>query len=211
MRETAARIDSISALAHPWTEASAGHWVFRNRSWLPVPLGVVAVVFAPAVADWRLLYAGALCIVAGEAIRLWAVRHIGVVSRTRTTRIGPLVTSGPYAHTRNPLYVGNWLLWTGFALSSSLRWMVPLSWAVFALQHTFVVQWEEYLLAQRYPASYGRYTGAVSRWLPRLSRIALRVPDRRPYPWSDVMFSERGTLMAIAVVAMLLLARRLMV
>jgi protein-S-isoprenylcysteine O-methyltransferase Ste14 len=157
------------------------------------------------------VYAGAFCILAGEALRLWAVRHIGVVSRTRTTRLGPLVTSGPYAHTRNPLYVGNWLLWTGFALGSSLRWMVPLSWAIFALQHSFVVHWEEQLLAQRYPSSYGRYAGVVSRWWPRLSRIGMHVPYRHPYPWSEVMFSERGTLGAIVLVAILLLARRLVV
>jgi protein-S-isoprenylcysteine O-methyltransferase Ste14 len=208
MRETA-RVESIPVLGPTWPEATVGHWVFRNRSWLPVPLGVAAVVFAPTAIDWRLVYAGALFIVAGEALRLWAVRHIGVVSRTRTTRLGPLVTSGPYAHTRNPLYVGNWLLWTGFALGSSLRWMVPLSWAVFVVQHAFVVQWEEQLLVQHYPASYGRYAGVVSRWWPRLSRIGMRVSYRHPYPWSDVMFSERGTLVAIALVAMLLLARRL--
>jgi protein-S-isoprenylcysteine O-methyltransferase Ste14 len=207
MRETA-RLDTVATLGHLWPETSAGHWVFRNRSWLPIPLGIAAVFFAPAVVDWRLVYAGALCIVAGEALRLWAVRHIGVVSRTRTTRLGPLVTSGPYAHTRNPLYLGNWLLWTGFALGSSLRWLVPLSWAVFAVQHTFVVQWEEQLLAQRYPSAYGRYAGVVARWVPRLSGIGMRVPYRRPYPWTDVMFSERGTLMAIALVAMLILARR---
>src|SRR4030095_5740293 len=189
MRATA-RIDSIAALGPPWPERSFGQWVFRNRSWLPVPLGVAAVVFAPTAIDWRLVYAGAFFILAGEALRLWAVRHIGVVSRTRTTRLGPLVTSGPYAHTRNPLYVGNWLLWTGFALGSSLRWMVPLSWAIFALQHSFVVHWEEQLLAQRYPSSYGRYAGVVSRWWPRLSRIGMHMPYRHPYPWSEVMFRE---------------------
>ena len=209
MREPAV-VDNLAVLRQPWPDASIGHWVFRNRSWLPVPLGILAVVFAPGAADLRLIYAGACCIVAGEALRLWAVRHIGVVSRTRAIRLGPLVTSGPYAHTRNPLYVGTWLLWTGFALGSSLRWMVPLSWAVFAVQHSFVVQWEEQLLAQRYPASYRRYAGAVSRWIPRLSRRAMpAAPYRHPHPWSEVMFSERGTIAAIALVAMLLLVRRL--
>jgi protein-S-isoprenylcysteine O-methyltransferase Ste14 len=200
------------ALARPWPETPIGLWLFRNRSWLPIPLGIVAVVFAPGASDLRLVYTGALCIIAGEALRLWAVRHIGVVSRTRTTRLGPLVTSGPYAHTRNPLYVGNWLLWTGFALGSSLRWMVPISWAVFAVQHAVVVQWEEQLLARRYPASYRRYARVVSRWWPSLSRVRTpAVPYRYPYPWSDVMFSERGTLAAIALVVMMFVMRRLIV
>jgi len=93
------------------------------------------VALKPASLDPRGVYAGAACIVAGTALRLWAVRHIGVASRTRTNNLGPLVTSGPYAHTRNPLYMANWLLWTGFALASSLRWMVPVSWVVFAVQY----------------------------------------------------------------------------
>jgi protein-S-isoprenylcysteine O-methyltransferase Ste14 len=211
MREPAL-IQTPPVLERSWPEAAIGLWVFRNRSWLPIPLGIAAVVFAPGASDLRLVYVGALFIIAGEALRLWAVRHIGVVSRTRTTRLGPLVTSGPYALTRNPLYVGNWLLWTGFALGSSLRWLVPVSWAVFAVQHSVVVQWEEQLLAQRYPASYRRYARAVSRWWPRLSQSSTHaLPYRYPYPWSDVMFSERGTLMAIALVAMILIVRRLIV
>ena len=210
MREPAL-VHNTHALERSWPEAAIGLWVFRNRSWLPIPLGIAALVL-PGAPDLRLVYAGALCIIAGEALRVWAVRHIGVVSRTRTTRLGPLVTSGPYAHTRNPLYVGNWLLWTGFALGSPLRWMVPLSWAVFAVQHSVVVQWEEQLLAQRYPASYRRYERAVSRWWPRLSRMGTpAVPYRHPYPWSEVIFSERGTLAAIALVVMLFLVRRLIV
>ena len=208
MREPAI-VQETPAIARPWPEGSIGLWLFRNRSWLPIPLGIIALVLAPRAFDLRLVYAGALCIIAGEALRLWAVRHIGVVSRTRTTRLGPLVTSGPYAHTRNPLYVGNWLLWTGFALGSSLQWMVPLSWAVFAMQHAAVVQWEEHMLAQRYPASYRRYAGAVSRWWPSLAQSTHAVPYRYPHPWGEVMFSERGTLAAIAFVVMLFVVRRL--
>src|SRR4029079_16608763 len=120
MREPAL-IQTPPVLERSWPEAPIGLWVFRNRSWLPIPLGVAALVL-PGAPDLRLVYAGALCIISGEAPRLWPVRHIGVVSRTRTTRLGPLVTSGPYAHTRNPLYVGNWLLWTGFALGSLPPW-----------------------------------------------------------------------------------------
>ena len=53
MREPAV-VDNLAVLGQPWPEASIGHWVFRNRSWLPVPLGILAVVFAPGAADLRL-------------------------------------------------------------------------------------------------------------------------------------------------------------
>ena len=50
-----------------------------------------------------------------------AVHHIGVISRTRSDRLGPLVASGPFALVRNPLYLGNIALWVGFALTARLR------------------------------------------------------------------------------------------
>ena len=55
---------------------------------------------------------------AGELLRFWAVRHIGVISRTRSDRLGPLVETGPFALIRNPLYLGNIALWVGFTLSA---------------------------------------------------------------------------------------------
>jgi protein-S-isoprenylcysteine O-methyltransferase Ste14 len=195
--------------SHPATdETRLGFWIFRNRSWLPMPLVLALVAIKPDTVDPRRVYAGAALIVAGTALRLWAVRHIGVASRTRTSNLGPLVTSGPYAHTRNPLYMANGLLWTGFALASSLRWMVPVSWVVFAVQHVIVVRWEEQRLAECYVGSYRRYVRDVPRWWPRLSSDRTS-PAQHRYSWIEVLFSERGTMVAIALVALLLTVRYL--
>ena len=71
--------------------------------------------------------AGVALTAAGELIRLWGVRHIGAVSRTRSDRLGPLVDTGPFAVIRNPLYVGNILIWAGFALSARLVWLAPIA------------------------------------------------------------------------------------
>jgi len=188
-------------------ETPLGYWLFRNRSWLPVPLLLAMIVLQPRAVDPTRVVVGAVCIVAGEVLRLWAVRHIGVVSRTRTMSVGPLITSGPYALTRNPLYVANFLLWTGFALASSLDWMLPLSWAVFALQHATVVRWEEQLLASRYPSTYPGYARVVPRWWPRVATV--RVPSSAPHPWGEVLFSERGTLVALVVISVLLVAKEM--
>ncbi len=57
---------------------------------------------------------------AGELLRLWAVRHIGVISRTRSDRLGPLISTGPFGWVRNPLYIGNLALWSGFTVSAGL-------------------------------------------------------------------------------------------
>src|SRR6185436_9965425 len=106
----------------------AGGWLFRRRTSIPLPL-VLALLVIPAgpTAEPAVMVAGGAAIVtAGEALRLWAVRHIGVVSRTRSDRLGPLVSTGPFRFVRNPLYLGNIALWAGFAVSARLPWLVPI-------------------------------------------------------------------------------------
>src|SRR5436309_1729922 len=65
-----------------------GGWLFRQRSWVPLPL-VAALLLIPSPLDsagtparssWTI---GLLVVAAGEGLRLWAVHHIGAISRTR--------------------------------------------------------------------------------------------------------------------------------
>jgi protein-S-isoprenylcysteine O-methyltransferase Ste14 len=187
-----------------------GAWAFRQRSWLPVPLGIGVVVLRTGESDgpWPLLL-GTMLVVVGELLRLWAVRHIGTISRTRTsTRQGPLITSGPFSLVRNPLYLGNWLIWSGLVVASRLLWMLPIAWAVFALQYGTMVIWEEARLRSMFGRQYDRYIRDVPRWVP--ARPGDLAPLRTRHPWRAVAFSERGTLMAIALVASLLAVKALL-
>jgi len=138
-------------------------------------------------------------VASGELIRLWAVRHIGVVSRTRSERLGPLVASGPFARLRNPLYVGNIGLWVGFAASAGLVWVIPPIALLLAFEYHTIVRWEERLLEERLGDTYREYAARVPRWRPLTSPVS-RNPQvsSRTFSWPDTLFSERGTLMAIA-------------
>jgi hypothetical protein len=142
----------------------------------------------------------------GEAIRLWGVHHIGAISRTRSDRLGPLVSSGPFALVRNPLYAANIVLWAGFALSASLPWMVPVVLLVLGLEYHAIVRWEERLLESRRGDEYRAYAARVPRWFPTLQHdgrtsASSAVPG---FSWRDTFFSERGTLIAIAIGYLLL-------
>jgi protein-S-isoprenylcysteine O-methyltransferase Ste14 len=201
-----------------------GGWLFRHRTAVPVPLALLLffVRVGRASFPWTLMLGGVVLTLAGEALRLAAVRRIGVISRTRSERLGPLVASGPFAHVRNPLYVGNVLIWTGFAVTAGLPWLALLFGILLVLEYHAIVRWEEQLLASKYGASYDAYRAAVPRWLPRLSAWHQPAPipcqsvpgtansrsvpgtDPHGFSWRETLFSERGTLIAIAVGYLLL-------
>ena len=187
------------------SEAPAGAWLFRYRSFLPVPLALILLLVRKGQVGGTLIVAGGILLVgAGQLLRLWAVRHIGTISRTRTTRYGPLMTAGPYAVVRNPLYVGNWLLWTGFTLWSRLLWMLPVAWLVFFVQYRAIARWEASFIRSKYTTAYDDYARQVRAWLPRWPPTSALRPLLPLHPWREVFFSERGTLLAVAVMAILL-------
>src|SRR5262245_43981034 len=184
-----------------------GGWAFRQRSWLPVPLALVLVFvsWSASGSSW-VAWAGGVLVAAGLGVRMWGVRHIGTISRTRATRQGPLITSGPYAIVRNPLYVGNAAMWTGFVLLARLLWMLPIAWLVFAVEYGAIAAWEEARLRVHYGREYDAYASVVGRWIPTLNRWTTSAPAER-HPWREVAFSERGTLIAAAVMTALLLVK----
>jgi protein-S-isoprenylcysteine O-methyltransferase Ste14 len=189
--------------------------LFAHRTWLPFPV-ILALALIPAATSRSLLLTGTVLVALGEAVRLWAVRHIGVISRTRSHRLGPLVQSGPFAYVRNPLYLGNMALWLGFTLSAGPLWLVPVVLGVLAGEYHAIVRWEETLLAGRLGPPYVDYMGRVPRW-NFLSAAAHRRSTGSPvsgatarplFTWRDTIFSERGTLAAIVVGYVLLLMKR---
>lgn len=183
-----------------------GGWLFRQRTWLPLPVALALVLLpshplASPVPAWS----GVALVASGELLRLWAVRHIGVVSRTRSDRLGPLVATGPFARLRNPLYLGNIALWVGFAASAGLARLIPPIVLLLAFEYHAIVRWEERLLEARLGDSYREYAARVPRWMPLASPVRLdpQVSSLK-FSWRDTLFSERGTLLAIAAGYLLL-------
>jgi len=193
--------------------ARIGGWLFRRRTVIPLPLAL-AVLLIPSdrTQSPALVAAGALLVALGEAIRVWAVRQIGAISRTRSERLGPLIASGPFALVRNPLYIGNIALWVGFAFAGNLPWLAPIFVAVLAFEYHAIVRWEERLLEERLGETYRAYAMHVPRWIPHVfnaeerkprghsdSSTNLAVPAGPLFSWQQTFYSERGTLIAITV------------
>lgn len=175
-----------------------GGWLFKQRSWLPLPIVVALVALPMNVRHPLALWGGVLLVACGQGIRLWAVHHIGVISRTRSERLGPLISTGPFAHVRNPLYLGNIALWLGFTVSAGLLWLAPVVLLMLGLEYHAIVRWEEGLLTTRIGESYRRYLTRVPRWVPSWESGATETVTGA-YSWRDTLFSERSTLVAVAI------------
>jgi len=194
------------------TTTRLGGWLFRHRTSLPLPvaLAILTLRIGEAPPSAALLVAGVAVTAGGELLRLWAVQYIGTISRTRSDRLGPLIAGGPFAYVRNPLYIGNIALWVGFAVTARLLWLAPVVAVLLGLEYQAIVRWEEQLLESRLGDAYRDYAARVPRWLPATaySRVRARRGERDVarvlFSWRETLFSERGTLLAIAVGYLLL-------
>lgn len=184
-----------------------GGWLFRRRTLVPLPIAAAILLIPSSETPRRALtiLAGVALTAIGEAIRLWGVHHIGVISRTRSDRLGPLIDTGPFAYVRNPLYVGNILLWAGFAVTAGLVWLAPIVLVLLAVEYHWIVRWEEQLLESRLGEAYLEYRQRVPRWLPMAYRGgrsgrsgSSATSASSAVSVRSTLFSERGTLIAIA-------------
>lgn len=189
-----------------------GNFLFRYRSYTPVPL-VLLLVWQAETTYPQVLWGLAL-MACGELLRLVAVRSAGGITRTRRIGARQLITWGLYSYTRNPLYIGNLLLWTGavlFAAGRYMPWLLAAVFVLFLVQYTLIVSLEEAKLAELFGESYTAYRRSVPRIVPRLRKatgtageatIVRKGPTR---PWRYAFKSERSTFMAIAAVLTLTL------
>lgn len=131
---------------------------------LRVPLGFLFgaafLWLAPRYTTPDRLLIGGLIATLGVLIRAWSTGHI-VKNRN-------LTTTGPYAHTRNPLYLGSFFIALGFALAA--HWIaVILVVAFWIAVYGPTIQRERDYLRGSYGAAYAEYEANVPAFLPRLT------------------------------------------
>jgi protein-S-isoprenylcysteine O-methyltransferase Ste14 len=167
-----------------------------------VPLLVVPLLLPgdQTVATWLV---GAALVAAGEMVRLAGVAAAGTVTRRRSRDVQRLVTYGIFAWTRNPLYVGNFLAWLGVSVASGVLWFVPVAAALFAIEYSLIVRFEEGVLETTFGEEYLAYKRRTPRWVARPPAGR----ESGPHEWGDALRSERSTLVAYAAIAAALVAK----
>ncbi len=158
--------------------AQIGAWLFRYRGVLPIPLLVVPLCVRGSMSPttWAV---GLAMVAIGELLRLAGVAAAGPATRRRTRCVPHLVTDGPFAWARNPIYIGNGLVWTGVAIVTGVYWYVPFAVVAFAVEYGFIVRYEEGVLESTFGAAYLAYKGRTPRWLPRRPAPGPPLPGRR--------------------------------
>lgn len=179
--------------------------IFKYRSYTPIPFFILMVVFArPTLTS---LVIGFCIVAAGEFIRFWGVSIAGSETRTTGTVGGTyLITNGPFSYVRNPLYLGNMLLYAGVgAMSVALfPWFFVMALVWFYFQYYLIVTREEEYLAERFGVSYDEYRNNVRRFLPRLTPYRSGQPPPKTVNMREGFASENRTLQAIALVTLVL-------
>jgi len=136
-----------------------GTWVQRWRVPLGFLCGALFIWFARPT-WWTLLIGGGVAII-GIALRAWSAGHI--------RKNAALATSGPYAYTRNPLYLGSFILGVGFTIASGqLLLAIPFA-ALFLGIYFPVMRVEAKHLAESFGEDFVVYARAVPLFLPRLT------------------------------------------
>jgi len=176
-----------------------GSWLFRHRSYLPlvlVLLGVLAMLKGEALERWDTLEAiycslSILIALLGFYIRIITIGHVPQRTSGRNTKAqvaDTLNTTGMYSVSRNPLYLGNFLMWLGIVLYTQSWWFVLTFLVLFALYYERIIMAEEAFLREKFGQTYADWAARTPAFFPRGSLwrkpalpFSLRLVLRREY------------------------------
>ncbi len=174
----------------------------RYRAWAArwrVPLGFVTGVIFLILSKptWATLIAGEIIALTGLAIRGLAAGHL--------RKNLQLATSGPYSVTRNPLYLGSFLLAVGFAVTGGYLILGIVLVALFLAVYLPVMRREEWFLRKKFGAEYEDYSARVPLFLPQVTGIA---PGALKFDWEGYRRNrEYEAALGFMVISLILLLK----
>ena len=183
-------------------------FIFKKRGYTPIPLGIVIIYFSEL--QFFLMFIGGTIIFLGEFIRLKSIRFAG--GSTRTTSVGApeLCSDGPYSHVRNPLYLGNIIIYIGIVIFSGggdlLFEILVVTLIFFIIQYSLIISLEEEVLKKKFGREYDIYSNSVPRLIPLILPWKGRTIIN-PRSWRKTLMIERRTLQSMSFSLLLILLR----
>jgi protein-S-isoprenylcysteine O-methyltransferase Ste14 len=173
---------------------------------LRVRAGLFAAVAVLVLArpTWRSLAVGMVISLAGLAIRAWASGHL--------RKEKALAVSGPYRFSRNPLYLGNFIMGIGIVAGAYSWWVLGLFVAYFAVFYPLIIRREKERMNELFPEQYEKYRRSVPSFFPSLFRR--RIPPGGKFSWALYRQNKESRALAgmlafwVALAAKILLLNR---
>ena len=160
---------------------------------------ILLVIFANPT--YGSCFVGFLLVISGEALRFWAAGHI--------RKNDELTTSGPYAYLQSPLYLGSYIVATGFCIMAKNPVIWILSSVVFFLSYIPRKQEKEWgRLEKMFGENFLKYKREVSYFMPRLDPY----PEGTKHPWSlavAIENTEHQTGIAVVLISLFIFIRLL--
>ena len=185
-----------------------GKWLFRWRSFLPLFLIALFLVALPGIEQpghgekhegmWGGLSL-AICLL-GLAVRMYTIGHAANSTSGRNTKqqvADSLNTTGIYSVVRHPLYLGNFLIWSGIALSFQTWWLLLICGLIFWIYYERIMFAEEEFLRERFGEEYLEWARNTPAFIPCLTRFVKPV---EVFSLKTVLRKENDGLFAIIVV-----------
>lgn len=184
-----------------------GDIFFKYRSYIPVPFLIVMIIFMrPSLTS---IIIGFLIAASGELIRIWSVSFAGSETRT-TSGVGGtyLVTQGPYGIVRNPLYIGNILIYTGLGIMSYALFPYLQIFALFffLFQYYCIIIAEENFLQNKFLDTFTIYKRNVNRFFPGFRKLPEEILSQLECNLKKGIKSERRSLQAMLITSCIIIA-----
>ena len=173
-----------------------GNFFFHYRNGLFPLLYILIFLNGPAAfSDHRLaLLIGVLVAMTGQALRAVTVGLDYIVrgGRNRQVHADRLVHGGIFAHCRNPLYVGNYLILVGVGIASNSLLFLALGLPFFLFAYWAIIAAEEAFLRGKFGEEFAKYCSRVNRLLPNFSGLN-KTLEGMSFNWRRLISAEYGS------------------
>lgn len=154
------------------------------RRWLPAPIALALLLFfrpelsgSPSL-DTLIITTGFLLCATGQSLRLWAWGSNAEIGASGVR------DRGAYVLMRHPLYVGNFLIASGLAVTYNNPVAYFLVVLPFAVTYVVIARNEERYISETFPADYPRYLAqSLPRFFPALNHLGSALRTTFPFGW----------------------------
>jgi protein-S-isoprenylcysteine O-methyltransferase Ste14 len=170
-----------------------------NRLRVRAGLFIAVAVIVLARPSWSSILLGILISFFGLAIRAWASGHL--------RKEKALAVSGPYRYSRNPLYLGNFLLGIGITAGARSWWVAGLFIAYYALFYPMIIRRERERMKALFPHQYHEYGKKVPLFFPSPRK---HLPSNGRFSWSLYRQNREFRALYGTILVWLVLAAKLL-